>query len=643
MAISSTLSPGSSGPDVKALQEWLNSHGYPVAPAGQPGSYGMETDYFGPATQAALQKYQADNGIVSVGDPSSTGYGNLGPQTLASINANTSVPNTQTGGTGSPAQVNTQNLQDNYGYETNTAAENRAVGALDGFLNLLQSGAAGTTPISKSQLNKMVNDDGLMSKFINALAYGGYSIQDVYEDMLKNYYEDTGQGNLVQGADPISDSVEAPQYKASSAYDAVANNKSLSVSPTIAGLDSSVLTLPVLQLPDKAFKTLTPLSDPNSPQFRQEMEKYKDLTYEATLQIAQAQNEVDHQKALANWQTAKDQIEQKLGIQLSDNAVQAWNQLSSYQDQAADNGLAGSGMADTQVDQYLKNQLRSIQSARQTVKNSEDASKQTYYQNYASPDEVSALIASDPDKAKQWGLVAPDSIKNYLSIENLSKLFPDTPESDLEAIRNRYLDKNGNLYSQLYSNYATSEADTNDSYNEWKANQVIDKAESDAQDKLAEYDDPNNPFLQPKGKMDTDQEPVTSTDTALVKKTPATTTSTNTTSAPAAAAQKISSSISSPRPTAPTPSTTTPTKQPTPVTTPSPTPAPVAPSNSFSSIKTPGIQPTAALSSGSFNLTPAPSKTSSSLTGGGSSTYSQPQAPLIGIGSSVKNFFKNLF
>ena len=48
---------GKSGEDVRALQQFLNRNGYIVASAG-PGSPGQETAYFGPATRAAVIRYQ---------------------------------------------------------------------------------------------------------------------------------------------------------------------------------------------------------------------------------------------------------------------------------------------------------------------------------------------------------------------------------------------------------------------------------------------------------------------------------------------------------------------------------------------------------------------------------------------------------
>jgi peptidoglycan hydrolase-like protein with peptidoglycan-binding domain len=71
------LELGDTGEDVRALQEYLNAHGFPVALSGA-GSPGDETNYFGLATQAALAKFQQTNGI-------SPAVGYFGPKTRAFI------------------------------------------------------------------------------------------------------------------------------------------------------------------------------------------------------------------------------------------------------------------------------------------------------------------------------------------------------------------------------------------------------------------------------------------------------------------------------------------------------------------------------------------------------------------------------
>lgn len=56
------LEKGMTGNDIKLLQIYLNTHGYIVAKSGA-GSADHETTYFGPATKAALIKFQKAKGI----------------------------------------------------------------------------------------------------------------------------------------------------------------------------------------------------------------------------------------------------------------------------------------------------------------------------------------------------------------------------------------------------------------------------------------------------------------------------------------------------------------------------------------------------------------------------------------------------
>jgi peptidoglycan hydrolase-like protein with peptidoglycan-binding domain len=71
------LSLGVSGEDVLALQQLLNTDGYAVAATG-PGSPGNETTYFGPATEAAVIRFQIAHSI-------SPAAGYVGPLTRAAL------------------------------------------------------------------------------------------------------------------------------------------------------------------------------------------------------------------------------------------------------------------------------------------------------------------------------------------------------------------------------------------------------------------------------------------------------------------------------------------------------------------------------------------------------------------------------
>ena len=73
-----TLKQGSTGTQVLALQQTLNMTSCKVAASGA-GSPGMETTYFGGETKAAVQCFQAANGL--------TADGIVGPNTGAKLAA----------------------------------------------------------------------------------------------------------------------------------------------------------------------------------------------------------------------------------------------------------------------------------------------------------------------------------------------------------------------------------------------------------------------------------------------------------------------------------------------------------------------------------------------------------------------------
>lgn len=77
LSLTRNLSFGLTGEDVRALQVFLNAHGFQVAASGA-GSAGSETAYFGPATRAAVIRYQAAHAIAPA-----VGY--VGPLTRASL------------------------------------------------------------------------------------------------------------------------------------------------------------------------------------------------------------------------------------------------------------------------------------------------------------------------------------------------------------------------------------------------------------------------------------------------------------------------------------------------------------------------------------------------------------------------------
>ena len=78
LSLTRDLQRGMSGNDIASLQSFL-ARDASIYPSGQ------ATGFFGPLTEAAVQKFQVACGIVSAGDYQSTGYGRVGPRTRTAL------------------------------------------------------------------------------------------------------------------------------------------------------------------------------------------------------------------------------------------------------------------------------------------------------------------------------------------------------------------------------------------------------------------------------------------------------------------------------------------------------------------------------------------------------------------------------
>ena len=88
LSLTRDIGRDSSGADVTQLQQFL-ARDVTIYPSGQ------ATGFFGPLTEAAVQRFQIACGLLSTGDYNTTGYGRVGPRTRAALlNGCGSAPST---------------------------------------------------------------------------------------------------------------------------------------------------------------------------------------------------------------------------------------------------------------------------------------------------------------------------------------------------------------------------------------------------------------------------------------------------------------------------------------------------------------------------------------------------------------------
>lgn len=85
-------------------------------------------------------------------------------------------------GTSKPLHFSSHQLKGRYGKPVDENVEGLSAEVVDGFLNLLKTNED-KTKIPSSFINQLKDDERLMAFYISALAYGGYTLEDLYSDI----------------------------------------------------------------------------------------------------------------------------------------------------------------------------------------------------------------------------------------------------------------------------------------------------------------------------------------------------------------------------------------------------------------------------------------------------------------------------
>lgn len=399
---------------------------------------------------------------------------------------------------GSASTVDPTYLGMRYGQTNNDASNYDASLALDGFLTLLS--VKNSVGIDVMTFENVKNDPALLGKYIIALAYGGYTLEDVYKDIKRMDMVAKGDASM-NNIEIISTSSDKDTYAKTPAGQQALANPYLTMPTNLEGIsDSSLFKLKLFQMPTWMFEELVPILDTESDEFKAQLDTIKTAYHDAIMMQLKATNEREKAVADYTYEQLKKTIEENYNLKLSDNALEAWNQIESIGAKMGERGLMGSGMENEALDDYLRQVRENDRRTRETQLNSEETYLAQKLAASGSPDEIQALIAEDQAKglpreewrAVKWGLVPSQEVLDAFSVERLMQEY-DIDRETAEGYRNKVLDENGNYRSTIYQNYYSQLQEAKDSKLATQRTQLFAKNMEEAERK---YWNVTNPALE---------------------------------------------------------------------------------------------------------------------------------------------------
>ena len=362
-----------------------------------------------------------------------------------------------------------------YGKDVNEELHREAFDNIVGFLKILKGDP--NSGVSAQVIDQISNDPTVIGSYINAFAYGNYQLPDIYRDLKRRQYVADGK-NEYKNMKIIDESRTADQYYASPAGSAIKSNPDLTLPPYLGDIDTELLNYSVFNLPDEVYKTLVPPFDWTSPEGQAELNNIKSAYHDVITEQLEAATE--QAKALADykWETLTKEINRKYGIQLSNNAVEAWNQLDRLGESHAERGIYGTGMFEEAKDKYLKEVRKADERLREDKVAEKLREEAEYIRTSGTPEQIKEFLngIEDPDdKAALTKYFTPsDDIKQFFSKDNLRTLYPDLSDEELEWYANSIIDSESGLYrSQLYQTLASNKIQNQQAKKQYQLGEVI--------------------------------------------------------------------------------------------------------------------------------------------------------------------------
>ena len=450
------------------IQQFLNSQGY----KGADGKPLTVDGVSGTNTKFAIEAYQKANGLTTDGvagietqakmqsSPVTSTTGNSGSSTSSSTTSTPSSENYSTTGD-TPTSY--------YGNKTrDTSAETQSLTEEQSVADVAQ----GAGILSSSTVSSITSDPSIVAFYVNALTYGGYTIGDVLNDMKRRELINSNPSNsdTLKNLTIIDPNQTKVNYTATAAGQKSVTDTATNI-PTFnfQGLMNPDILKYGANIPDDLFKTLVPLLDPSSQEYKDAVATVKSTYFDLATSALQATTEQDKAVADYNLDQFKQQLNTKYGITLSSDATKAWTQIENIQDTMSQNGLEGSGMQNEAVDDSLKATRLADQQSRDEKLTEDQQNDASYYRTSASAAQIAALT---PQQRQDYGLTPSSDVAQQYSIANIQAKNPTWTTAMVQAAHDSIIDENGNYRSSLYSNYY-SQLSTNEQTNEQTAETAV--------------------------------------------------------------------------------------------------------------------------------------------------------------------------
>ena len=320
-----------------------------------------------------------------------------------------------------------------------------------GLINTMMTQLKDKGQLSQATFDEEFKEQASLAKYVNALAYGGYSIADVFRD-VKAVELSNGGNKVYDNIKGIHETTPAAQWTGTDDGRRVKNDVNLLVPSELMGWDTELFENPIFQIPNGAYKSIVKPMDWSSPEFQEDAEKMEAAYFDIMMQQAEATTEQDKALADSSWNDFKTNLEKQYGIRLSSDARQAWSQIQEITSSHNQRGLGNSGIMNKIMDAQSTDVRRSNDILRDAKLTEEETNHRNYLLNAGTEEEIATFISENPDKAVEWGFKPSEEIKNSLSIAGLKAQFPDMDDKEIQLYHDMMLDGNENYRSKLHKN-----------------------------------------------------------------------------------------------------------------------------------------------------------------------------------------------